>query len=36
MRGRNKRGLRLATTLDANGNVQTFVVNRDGYETTAR
>ncbi len=35
MRGRNKRGSRLATSLDAGGNIQTFLVNRDGYEMTA-
>src|SRR5580658_3328485 len=34
MRGRNERGSRFATSLDASGNVQTFFVNRNGYEMT--
>src|SRR5882724_7827984 len=35
MRGRNKGGSRLATLLDAGGNIQTFVINRYGHRMTA-
>ena len=34
MRGRNKCGSRLATLLDAGGNIQTFLVNRNGHGMT--
>jgi hypothetical protein len=35
MRGRNKRGSRLAASLDAGGNIQPFLVNRHGHEMAA-